>query len=155
MGVAMTLQEYLDDNYISYDVIKHKKTNCSSMTAKASHIPGANLAKGVVLKWDDGYFLAIIPTTCHVDLDKVEDIVKSPVSLATEEEASRLFPDCQEGAVPALPIAYGLPALVDDQLSSCNDIYFEGGDHRSVVHLSCEQFDRLMCDVPHASFCVQ
>jgi Ala-tRNA(Pro) deacylase len=78
----------------------------------------------------------------------MQDFVPGPVSLATESEASRLFPDCEEGAMPALGMAYGLPAVVDDDLHGCDDIYFEGGDHRSLVHISGDQFDRLMGDVP-------
>ena len=152
MGVAMTLREYLDDNHVSYDVITHKETGCSSMTARASHVPGESLAKGVVLKWDDGFILAVLPTTRHVELEAVQDIVSGPVTLASEDEASRLFPDCEEGAVPALAEAYGLPAVVDDRLCDCDDIYFEGGDHRSLVHISGEHFDRLMCDATHARF---
>lgn len=152
MGVAMTLREFLDDNHVAYDVIAHKETGCSSMTARVSHVPGEGLAKGVVLKWDEGFLLAVLPTTRHVDLESVGQIVSGPVTLATEDEASRLFPDCDEGAVPALAAAYGVPAVIDEELCDRADIYFEGGDHRSLVHISGEHFDRLMCGAPHARF---
>ncbi len=152
MGVAMTLREFLDDNHVAYDVIKHKETGCSSMTARASHIPGESLAKAVVLKWDDGFLLAILPTTRQVELESLRQFVSGPVALASEDEASRLFPDCDEGAVPALAPAYGLPAVIDEELCDCADIYFEGGDHRSLVHITGEHFDRLMCGAPHARF---
>jgi Ala-tRNA(Pro) deacylase len=42
--------------------------------------------------------------------------------------------------------------VVDEQLDECDEIYFEGGDHRSLVHISGEQFGRLMSDVPHGRF---
>jgi Ala-tRNA(Pro) deacylase len=152
MGVAMTLQRYLDDHDVSYDVVTHKETGSSSMSAQSSHIPGNSLAKGVVLKSDGTYILAVLPATCHVELERLQGLVDGPVKLATESEASLLFPDCQEGAVPALGVAYGLPAVVDEQLDGCDDIYFEGGDHRSLVHISGDQFGRLMGDVPHGRF---
>jgi Ala-tRNA(Pro) deacylase len=117
-------------------------------SAQSSHISGNSLAKGVVLKSDGKYILAVLPATGQVALDRMQDFVPGPVSLATESEASRLFPDCEEGAMPALGMAYGLPAVVDDDLHGCDDIYFEGGDHRSLVHISGDQFDRLMGDVP-------
>ena len=152
MGVAMTLQRYLDDLHVSYDVITHKKTGSSSMSAQSSHISGNSLAKGVVLKSDSSYILAVLPATCQVELERLQDLVDGPVTLATESEASQLFPDCREGAVPALGVAYGLPAVVDEQLDSCDDIYFEGGDHRSLVHISGDQFGRLTSEIPHGRF---
>ena len=152
MGVAMTLQRYLDDLHVSYDVVTHKKTGSSSMSAQSSHISGNSLAKGVVLKSDSTYILAVLPATCQVELERLQDLVDGPVTLATESEASQLFPDCREGAVPALGVAYGLPAVVDEQLDSCNDIYFEGGDHRSLVHISNDQFGRLTSEIPHGRF---
>ena len=149
MGVAMTLQQYLDDHRVAYEVTRHRKTGCSSMTAQSSHVPGGSLAKGVVLKWDDAYLLAVVPSTRHVELDKIADIVEGPVKLASEREASRLFPDCEKGAVPVLGAAYGLATIVDDSLDDCDDVYFEGGDHRSLVHVTGDRFDRLMSDVTH------
>ena len=150
MGIAMTLQQYLDDKQVGYDVTKHRKTACSSMTAQASHVPGDSLAKGVVLKWDDTYILAVIPSTRHVELEKVTDIVEGPVTLASEQEVNRLFPDCDHGAVPVMGEAYGLPTIVDERLDDCDDIYFEGGDHRSLVHITGDHFSHLMGDMTHS-----
>ncbi len=152
MAVAMTLQRYLDDHDVSYDVITHRKTGCSTMSAQSSHISGNSLAKGVVIKRDGDYLLAVLPATRHVALERLQDIVGGPVSLASEEEASGLFPDCEEGAMPALAAAYGLSAVVDEQLADCDEIYFEGGDHRSLVHIAGDQFGRLMGDAPLGRF---
>jgi Ala-tRNA(Pro) deacylase len=152
MGVAMTLQRYLDDNHVSYDVVTHRTTGCSTMSAQTSHVSGNDLAKGVVLKSDDVYVLAVLPATCQIELARLQDLVDGPVALATENEASRLFPDCERGAVPALGVAYGLTAVVDEQLDDCEEIYFEGGDHRSLVHISGDQFGHLMGSAPHGRF---
>ena len=152
MAVAMTLQRYLDDQHIEYDVITHKKTAQSTMSAQSSKVSGDNLAKGVVLKSGGTYVLAVLPATQHVELKKLKALFGDNIRLATENEASQMFPDCELGAVPALGLAYGLPAVVDEQLESRSDIYFEGGDHRSLVHISGDQFGRLMGDVPHGRF---
>ena len=49
MGIALTLQEYLDDHHVPYDVMLHKRTHCAFDTARATHVPGERIAKGVVL----------------------------------------------------------------------------------------------------------
>jgi Ala-tRNA(Pro) deacylase len=149
MGIALTMQEYLEDNHVPYEVAKHSKTGSSAMTAQASHVPGASLAKGVVLKWDGSYLLAVVPATQHVDLEKVGKIVGEQVQLATEEEASALFPDCDTGAVPIFGAPYRVACVIDDGLEQRGDIYFEGGDHRTLVHVSRDGFNRLMYGMPH------
>ena len=149
MSIALTVQEYLEDNHIRYDIARHAKTSTSAMTAQASHVPGAALAKGVVLRWDEGYVLAIVPASRYVDLQKVSEIVGSNVRLATEVEASALFPDCAEGAVPIVAEPYRIACVVDDELEQPNDIWFEAGDHRTLVHLTGDGFTRLMYGMPH------
>lgn len=151
MAIALTLQEYLEDNHIPYDVMRHAPTDNSSMTARASHVPGDRLAKGVLLKWDDSYILAVLPATRQVDLDRIAAIVGDRVRLASEAEVARLFPDCEAGAVPPLGVPYRLACVVDEALEDQDDIYFEGGDHRCLVHVSGDQFGRLMYGVPHGA----
>ncbi len=70
------------------------------------------------------------------------------MSLATEEEISELFPDCETGAVPVIGAAYGIRTAVDDALEGLDDIYFKDGDHRSLVHVSGDRFHRLMEEAP-------
>jgi Ala-tRNA(Pro) deacylase len=149
MGIAMTMQEYLEDNHVPYDVARHSKTGSSAMTAEASHVPGNALAKGVVLKWDGSYLLAVVPASRQVDLARVGEIVGERVELATEDEASALFPDCDTGAVPIFGAPYRIASVVDDGLERNGDIYFEGGDHRTLVHVSGNGFERLMYGMPH------
>ncbi|TCD13718.1 aminoacyl-tRNA deacylase [Oricola cellulosilytica] len=149
MGIALTLHEYLDDNHIPFEVMKHPRTHSASRTAEASHIPGGCMAKGVVLKWDDGYILAVVPASRQIDMAKVRAIIGENVELASEAEASMLFPDCDTGAVPALGVPYRVTCMVDEELEGRSDIYFEGGDHTSLVHLPGDEFGRLMYGVPH------
>ena len=61
-----------------------------------------------------------------------------------------IFNDCEPGSVPPVAAAYGLDAVMDDRLGGLSDIYFEGGDHCTLVHLAGRDFDRLMADIPHA-----
>ena len=150
MGIAMTLKQYLDAQGVRYETMTHDKTSCSSLTAQASHVPGDCLAKGIVLRREDGYLVAVIPASQHVDLHEVGRRLDQAVGLASEDELSRLFADCDVGAVPPMPKAYGLEAVVDEGLDAQPEIYFEAGDHRTLVHIDGQDFRELMKDVPHA-----
>jgi Ala-tRNA(Pro) deacylase len=150
MPIALSLKQYLDGQGAPYDIVTHERTVRSSATAKASAIPGNRLAKGVLIKHKDGFLLAIVPASRHVQLNAVGDWLQKPASLATEAEISRIFADCALGSVPPVAAAYGLAAVMDDSLEGFEDIYFEGGDHTSVVHLKGGDYYRLMAGVPHA-----
>lgn len=152
MGIAITLQQFLEAQTVSYEVLEHKRTGCSQRTADATHVPSHCLAKGVVIKHKDCYILIIVPASRQVRLEKVGRWLERPVALATEEEASALFPDCEHGAFPPIAPAYGLAAVIDASLEGHEHIYFEGGDHRALVRVSGAQFHRLMAKVPHGQF---
>lgn len=150
MGIALTLQEYLDDRHVAYDVMLHRRTHCSYDTARASHVPGDRLAKAVVLTREGGFVVAVVPASAHVRVDVIERMLHCPVNLATEDEIGELFPDCEAGAVPPLPEAYAVDAFMDESFDTQPDVYLEGGDHRSLIHISGEAFRTLMKDVRRA-----
>lgn len=54
--------------------------------------------------------------------------------------------------LPALGPAYGLEVVIDDSLTDESEIYFEGGDHASLVHVSGSTFRQLLSDARHARF---
>lgn len=153
MGIAITLKQYLDDHHVAYDVLAHNRTSTSSQTAEASHISRDCLAKGVVLKSASGYLLAVVPASSQVRLHEVGRSLDRPiVGLASEEEIAWLFPDCHLGAIPAIAAGYGLETVVDGSLEGKRDIYFEGGDHQSLVHMSGGEFYKLVEAMPHGHF---
>ncbi len=45
-----------------------------------------------------------------------------------------------------------MQTYVDDSLMAQPDVYFEGGDHQELVHMSGEQFSQLMSDAGHGQF---
>jgi Ala-tRNA(Pro) deacylase len=54
--------------------------------------------------------------------------------------------------VPALGAAYGMETLLDDSLAAQDDVYIEGGDHESLIHLSGESFRTLLGQARHGDF---
>ena len=152
MGIALTLQSYFGDHHVAYEVTRHARTGNSSGTAEACHVPGERLAKGVVLKSGDGYILAVLPASKRIAIEAVEKVMGAPVMLASEAEASMLFPDCETGAVPVFGAAYGIPAVIDEALDGAEDIYCEGGDHLSLVHMNGREFRELMSGAERAHF---
>ena len=153
MALAPTLQKHLDQN-VTYEVITHDPTMSSTRTAQACHVSGDRLAKAIVLRRDGGYMLAVLPASHHIRLPDLRQQVGDDVKLADESEIKPLFPDCALGAVPAIGECYDLDVIVDDSIEEQSDIYLEGGDHMTLVHLDHAQFARLMAEARHGRFSV-
>jgi Ala-tRNA(Pro) deacylase len=153
MSIAPILQRHLDSN-VTYDVITHEATMSSTRTAQACHVSGECLAKAIVLRHDGGYLLAVLPASHHIRITDLRRQIGDDVDLADEKEISSLFPDCAFGAVPPVGECYGLDVIVDDSMQERPDVYLEGGDHMTLVHMDQAQFSRLMAEARHGRFSV-
>jgi Ala-tRNA(Pro) deacylase len=154
MAIALTLERYLDTKHVKYDVIAHEPTNSSRQTAEACHIPGDRLAKAVLLRDEVGYALAVLPASHHIRLSELRRQFGDDVDLATEREIADLFQDCVRGAIPVLGECYGLDVVVDDSIEEQPEVYFEGGDHATLVHMSHAQFAGLTATARRGCFSV-
>jgi Ala-tRNA(Pro) deacylase len=152
MTIASKLKEHLTKAGVSYEVITHAETPSSSRTAQAAHVPGDRLAKAVLLRDDQGWLLAVVPSTHRVDLDLIRAATSRQVELATEEQIGQVFSDCQVGAVPPIGAAYGLATLLDEALANQPEVYLEAGDHTRVVRVSGVDFAKLMSGAQTGSF---
>ena len=151
MTIAPTLAKHLDQR-VRYDTLPHERTATSLRAAQACHVSGDCLAKGVVLRRDGGYLLAVLPATHHIRLSDLRDQVDAKVDLANEDEIARLFWDCVPGAVPAVGECYGLETIVDRSIDAQPEIYLEGGDHEILVHMNKDEFSKLMAGARHSYF---
>ncbi|MGH6865592.1 MAG: aminoacyl-tRNA deacylase [Methyloceanibacter sp.] len=152
MAIAPTLEKYLAARNVRYDVLAHEPTLTSTRTAQACHIPGDRLAKAVLLRDETGYALAVLPASHRIRLADLKEQLGDDIVLATESEIEQLFEDCVRGAVPAVGECYGLDTVVDDGLDAQPEVYFEGGDHATLVHLSGAEFASLTATARHGSF---
>jgi Ala-tRNA(Pro) deacylase len=124
----------------------------SIQTAKACHVSAHCLAKGVVLWAGDHYVLVVLPASHQIRRAGLERQLGESFALATERELDQLFRDCAHGAIPPVGECYGLKVAVEDSIREQPDIYFEGGDHTTLVHVSQRQFARLTGYAPHYLF---
>ena len=110
-------------------------------------------AKGVVIEDDQGYVLAVLPSTHHLQLGVLgRQLHRHQVRLATEADLGGLFGDCELGAVPPIGAAYGLPMVVEEDLAAQPEIFFEAGDHEHLVRMVTQDFARVLGECPHGHF---
>lgn len=150
MSIAPTIENYLNETGIEYDLVPHTLAYSASRTAQSAHISGDALAKGVLLNTDHGYMMAVIPASRKVDLSGLSHTIKERLGLASENEIDMIFDDCDPGATPACASAYAVRVIVDTSLDQMEDLYMEAGDHKNLIHVKKEAFAKLMAEAEHA-----
>jgi len=148
MGVATTIQDYLDSHRVAYQIIEHPHTDTVKQAAEVTHVRPDQMARPVLLGDDINYLLAIIPATHRLDLDRLNQVMARSLEIVKDDEIAMTFSDCEKGAIPAIGEAYGVDTVLDASLSHQQQVYFEAGDHEHLVQMAGEDFRLLMEHVP-------
>jgi len=143
MSISIRLKNFLDENQIPYSLLTHTTAYTAQGAAATMQISGNELAKTVVLWTGEEMILAVLPAPNHVRLDKLAAELGRSVRLATEQEFSSLFPDCELGAMSPLGSLYNLPVYVDESLAADETIVFNAGTHHDAIRIRYDDFVRL------------
>ena len=144
MAIPARLAELLKTNKVSYQTQKHQTAYTAQEIAAASHVPGRQLAKCVLIMSDRGPALAVLPAVVRVDFKKLKTLLKAKkVSLASEADIKQWFPDVEVGAMPPFGQLYHVPTLVETALTSCQEIVCNAGSHTETISLPYRDFERL------------
>ena len=154
MAISPTFQRYLATKNVVYDIVAHEPTKSSMRTAEASRISGDRVAKAVVLRDEYGYVLAILPASHHIRLTISGCNLAWMLSWQTSTKSKSYSTTACAGAIPPVGECYGLDTVVDDSIEEQPEVYLEGGDHATLVHMSHAQFASLTATARHGSFSV-
>ena len=154
MTIAWKLEIYLEQREVEYQVVTHPHSEYSMETAAKSHVHGDALAKGVLVKDDDGYLLVVLPADYHIELESLHKLLGQEVAMVGEATLEEIFSDCELGAVPPIGMAYGVKTIWDPKssLGKQDEVFFEAGDHQSLVQMSGVQFHELMAPAERGEF---
>ena len=140
----MKVQEFLKENSVWFEPIRHRPTFTAQYTAQAVHARGDEVAKTVVLKANGTYVLAVLQATHKIDLMRArEALATQSLELAAEQDFKSVFPDCELGALPPFGSQYGLKTLVDEPLTHDEQIVIEGNTHEEAIRMKYADFERL------------
>lgn len=146
MAVAARLQDYLDNNDFTYQLVEHLPASSSIKISKDQSITNDKVAKPILLGDDDSYLLAVIPASHRLDIDRLNQLMARSLVIMNQQEQEIAFSDCERGFIPPTGELYGVDTIIDPALLDKEDIYFESGDHNQMVHMSGEDFRRLVDD---------
>ena len=142
---VQALREHLDSHLVKYVVIQHSRAYTMQEVASATHIPGKELAKTVIVEIDGRLAMAVLPASQTVELEQLRDSLGAQrVTLAREDVFRDRFPECEPGAMPPFGNLYEMDVYVADTLAEDEEIGFNAGSHTELVRMSYRDFDRLV-----------
>jgi Ala-tRNA(Pro) deacylase len=139
----MRIAAFLEEQHVVYESLPHAPAFSAQKRAKYLRVPGRQVAKSLLLRGPNGFVLAVLPATLHIDTERLADALGGPVRLADEAEIADVFRDCEWGVVPPFGTLYGLPTVIDNSLDPTAFIVFEAETHVQAVRLRCADFERL------------
>lgn len=143
MAIPARITDFLKQNGVSYEVMRHAAAFTAQELAAAEHVKGRNHAKVVVVESDHDRMLAVLPADHRVNLAMLGRAAGKPCTLVDESEFDRMFPDCDRGTMPPLGTLYNLPTWVDRSLTVDDYIVFEAGTHTDAIKIRYADFERI------------
>ena len=144
MPLQQRLRGVLEANHLAYTHTIHPAACTAREVASAEHLPAREVAKTVVVFGDGGFHMLVVPANKLVDFQEVRlALGLSHVRLATEGELSKLFPDCEVGAMPPIGTIYEIPVYLDSTLAAEPEIVFNAGTHREAIHMRTSDYRSL------------
>ncbi len=145
MSILRKLKQALDQAKVTYEVYNHPQAYTAQEIAASQHVSGREMAKVVILKLDGSLAMGVLPANKMVNFEKASFGLKvKEVSLATEDEFARLFPECEIGAMPPFGELFDLPVYVDPALERDETIVFNAGNHQQTVRMKYTDFKRIV-----------
>src|SRR5262249_16786029 len=88
--------------------------------------------------------LVVLPAAYQVHLGKLGVALHArEIHLADEELLTRLFDDCEVGAIPPFGNLYGLEVFVDRAYAAREHLEFRAGTHSETIGMAYADFARL------------
>lgn len=152
--IAAQLKRFLNGHKVDYRLFCHSRMRTLEQSAATHDIPKSAFAQTILLQDDKGMIAAVLPLDCDIDEGLLSRILKRNLYRVQEQEADRLFYDCEPTAHPPIVTPYRLHAIVDTKLLKNSAVFFTAGSHTSVVKVETSDFHYLMADALWGRFAV-
>ena len=139
------LKDFLDSQNIKYVTVQHSLAFTAIDIAKSAHIPIKVMAKTVIIKIEGKPAMVVLPAAFKMNLEILQEALNvEDIKLATEQEFSSLFPDCEVGAMPPFGNLYGMDVFISESISEQDEIAFNAGSHSEVIRMNYKDYENLV-----------
>lgn len=139
------IHDYLKQNKVAYTTISHPVAYAAREISHLCHIPESQLAKTVVVYAGKKIVMVVLPASDSIDFYRLKkELNENDVTLTSEQEFSKLFPDCEVGAMPPFGELYDMRVYVDQNLAKNQQITFNAGTHDELIKIAFGDFVSLV-----------
>jgi Ala-tRNA(Pro) deacylase len=90
--------------------------------------------------------MAVVPGLHKIRLRRLMDELQREFHLIPEQKVYSMFDGCEPGAIPPIGDAYNMETVYDEALDQQKDVFFEAGDHQTLIHMKQDEFRKLMAN---------
>lgn len=143
--ICEKLKKILNEKGVDYKIMKHPEAISAQERAASMHVPGKEMAKVVILKGEDKFFMSVLSASYIIVMDVLRKVLNEKnLRLATEEEFEKLFSDCEVGAMPPFGNLYNVDVYMDKTLSQNEEIVFIAGSHMGSIRIKYNDYVALV-----------
>ena len=144
MAEVLNLKDYLDKKKVKYRSITHYPSYTAQEIAASAHIPGREMMKTVIVKLDGKLAMMVLPAHHNVNFDTLKQACGAKnISLATESEFQKAFPEIELGAMSPFGNLYDMDVYIENFWSDDNKISFNAGNHTELVRMTYKDYQKL------------
>ncbi|MDD2913396.1 MAG: YbaK/EbsC family protein [Candidatus Paceibacterota bacterium] len=163
MAVPKKIINFLQKEEIRHKVISHKTVYTSFDKSATLAIDPKLIAKTVVLKGDNSFYIAVIPGNRNLEKEKFkktlnlirkknrEKLVKK-IDFATERWINNNFKGVKIGAIPPFGKLFKYPLFLDKSLSKNKEIYLSSGNYNDSIIITLAFFKKTANDIFEGNF---
>jgi Ala-tRNA(Pro) deacylase len=142
-AVTERLERWLRERGARFRLMEHAPVFTSEEAARVRGTPIEAGAKALVLQAADRPVHVVVPGHRRVDNARVRAVLGTrTLRFATPDELFALT-GCLPGAVPPFGNLFGLPVLVDEELTERDEIVFNAGSNSVSIVMRCADFLQL------------
>jgi HD-like signal output (HDOD) protein/prolyl-tRNA editing enzyme YbaK/EbsC (Cys-tRNA(Pro) deacylase) len=144
MPIASKLNHFIESKGISYQPLHHPRSEHLGHAIDLANAVPELCVKAIPLIDKKGPAVAVIPYPADLDLVAINEAFNRQFQLLDESHHNKLFQDCDEGALPALGMAYGLPVMVDADMLDNEYVFSASGCSCTLLKMSGVVFRTAM-----------
>ncbi|WP_342631985.1 HDOD domain-containing protein [Marinobacter alkaliphilus] len=140
MALSERLSHYLARKGISYQQIEIAPVSNLDAAVLASGKPQHDFIQPTLLIDINGVVMAVHRFDSTLDMDTLHQFTGRRLQPLTARQTARLFGDCEPGFVPPVGNAWDLQVLIDEDLTTADQVVFSAGTNDTLVVMDGRSF---------------
>lgn len=148
--ISKKIISHLDKNKYKYEIIKHRTTYTAWDTAQTEKVKPQEVAKGLVLKTDKDWILAILPSNRNLDKKELLKLANKDsgrkikkIDFADEKWLKKNVKIGKLGAVPPFKELLKKEIYFDKLLSKNKKLYLSSGEYDASIRILLSQYFKI------------